>query len=63
MLKEVEILVCLVFLLISVLLIFNARFFVRSKMDASNENLKVSIIKWLGAVLCAFFLVLIYYLR
>ena len=63
MVKEVEIFVCLFFLLISVLLIFNARLFVRNKMDTSNENVKVIIIKWLGTFVAVFSLIILYYLN
>ena len=63
MLKEVEIFICLVFLLLSVLLIFNARLFVRNKMDKSNENIKVIIIKWFGAIIAVLSLIILYYLN
>ena len=63
MLKEVEIFVVLMFLLIAILLIFNARYLVRSKMDTSNENTKVTVIKVFGAVLVALSLIVLYYIK
>lgn len=63
MLKEVEILIALVLLLLGILLVFNARVIVRIKMDNGNENIKVNIIKWLGAFLAAIALIFIYYIK
>lgn len=63
MLKEVEILIALVLWLLAILLVFNARVIVRIKMDNENENIKVNIIKWVGAFLAAVALVFIYYIK
>ena len=63
MLKEVEIFASLILLLFSIFIIFNARAIVRSKMDKSNENIKVNIIKGLGVIITIFALVAIYYLK
>ena len=51
MLKELELFIVLVCLLIAILLIFNARIVVRRKMGRSNENIKVIIVKIFGVVL------------
>lgn len=63
MLKEVEMFLLLVFLLIGIVLVFNARFIVRKKMDVSRENLKVNILKWLGVIVIIASLGLIYCIR
>ncbi len=63
MLKEVEIFASLILLLFSIFIIFNARIIVRSKMDRSNENIKVNIIKVFGVLIAVFALVIIYYIK
>lgn len=63
MLKEVEIFASLILLLFSIFMIFNARTIVRSKMDRSNENIKVNIIKGFGALIAVFALIVIYYIK
>lgn len=63
MFKEIEILVALLFLLLGVLLVFNARVIVRFKMDKRNENIKVNIIKWIGAFVIALALGFLYYIK
>ena len=63
MLKEVEIFASLILLLFSIFIIFNARIIVRSKMDRSNENIKVNIIKGFGVLIAVFALIVIYYIK
>lgn len=63
MLKEMEMLIALVLLLLGILLVFNARVIVRLKMDNGNENIKVKVVKWLGAVLIAAALSFLYYIK
>lgn len=62
MLKELELFVVLVCLLIAILLIFNARIVVRRKMGRSNENIKVMIVKIFGVVLAIVSLLVLYYI-
>ncbi len=62
MLKEIEVFVALVVLLIAVLFIFNARMVVRLKMNKDNENIKVTIVKIIGVVLAILSLIANYYL-
>ena len=61
MLKEVEIVIALFIVLISIALIFNARKFVNSRMKCEDENKVVSGMKWIGYWLCVIALVYIYY--
>lgn len=61
MLKEVEIIIALFIVLISIALIFNARKFVNSRMKCKDENKVVSGMKWIGYWLCVIALVYIYY--
>ena len=62
MLKEIEVFVALVVLLIAVLFILNARMVVRLKMNKDNENIKVTIVKIIGVVLAILSLIANYYL-
>ena len=59
MLEKVKILVVLFVLLFSVLLVFQARVIVKKKLDKTNENTKVIVIKVVGYILIVLCLVLL----
>lgn len=63
MLKDVELFIALIFLLIGVILIFNARYITKSKLESQNENVAVNILKILGYLLCVFSLVFAFYIN
>ncbi|MEG0872344.1 MAG: hypothetical protein RSE00_00535 [Clostridia bacterium] len=60
MLKNVEILIALVLLLIAVMCIYNARWIVKNRFKMFNENRAVDVIKITGYVVSVLALLFIY---
>lgn len=63
MVRDVEVVIALFFLLMGVIVIFNARWIVKNKFNDRSENIAVTIVKVLGYLLCVAALVFIYYMR
>ena len=64
MLKDLEILVALIFLFIGIFFIFNARGVVKKKVQKNNkdENKVVNIVKVIAYIISVLALILLYYL-
>ena len=63
MVEGLNVFIALIFLLIAIAFIFDARVIVKSKFKSSNENTAVNILKFVGYVMGALSLIAIYYLR
>lgn len=63
MVKDVETFILLLVLFVFLLLLFNARKFVRQKLNVSNENLYTKAIKIVSLIVCAICMVAIYYIK
>ncbi|MNI64324.1 hypothetical protein D3C73_1197580 [compost metagenome] len=63
MLKSLSIVFTLLFFLISIICIYNARGIVRNKMNNINENKAVKTVKVLGYVFCILSLAVLCYLK
>ena len=62
MLKNVEVFVVGLVLFIGVILVFNARWIVKTSLRSSNENISVVIIKVIGYILTVVSLIFGYYI-
>ena len=63
MLEEIQIIMALVLIIISIVLVFNARDLIKKKTDGKFENTKVLVIKIIGLVICVIGLGILYYIK
>ena len=63
MLEEIQIIMALVLIIISIVLVFNARNLIKKKTDGKFENTKVLVIKIIGLVICVIGLGILYYIK
>ena len=63
MLEEIQIIMALVLIVISIVLVFNARDLIKKRTDGKFENTKVLVIKIIGLVICVIGLGILYYIK
>ena len=63
MLEEIQIIMALVLIIISIVLVFNARDLIKKRTDGKFENTKVLVIKIIGLVICVIGLGILYYIK